>query len=393
MYSSVSFLLLLACGPRTPIDGAPELAGVEAVSEAAAPLSVLEQGASSHDVSTRARALALLLEHGDLERWAPRALYDPSPYVQRAAIDALSLRPEPQALELIESLATRSDVEPYTRGQAGVALHRSGRIGARESLSEAWRAERLHWRRAPLALAAARMGDEEARAVLLEDLARGDYPMEMRFFLDLADSGFEELVPSLVEGSALLEEELQLPVAVALMGLGSNAGESRFREALNGDVEQRLEAIDFLVELDGESSDALLRKARRSGPEASQRYAELALIARGEGGLSPALEALDSMDRELRQQGVWALSCYLASGQATGRGERQALKRLREMVGDPEPVVVLAAVQGLGRAGEPADRALLAALWVEDSPSLSVEVAGAILEIEARDALSELAAL
>jgi HEAT repeat protein len=274
-----------------------------------------------------------------------------------------------------------------------VALHRAGRTGARKSLGEAWRSERLHWRRAPLALAAARMGDEEARAVLAQDLARGDFPMEMRFFLDLADSDFEELVPALVEGSRLLEEELQLPVAVALLGLGSSAGESRFRDALGGDVEQRLEAIDFLVDLPGEDATALLRKARRGGPEAAQRYAELALVARGEEGPAPALEALDSADRELRQQGVWSLSCYLASGGAGGRGERQARKRLREMLGDPEPVVVFETVRGLGRAGEPSDRGLLAALWAEESPSLSVEVAGAILEIEARDALTELVVL
>ena len=60
------------------------------------------------------------------------------------------------------------------------------------------------------------------------------------------------------------------------------------------------------------------------------------------------------------------------------------------MLGDPEPVVVYAAVRGLGRAGESTDRGLLAALLVDDSPSLSVEVAGAILQIEARDALAAL---
>ena len=51
----------------------------------------------------------------------------------------------------------------------------------------------------------------------------------------------------------------------------------------DGNVELRLEAIDYLTALqDAAVARRLLRKARTGGPDAVRRYAELALVARGE---------------------------------------------------------------------------------------------------------------
>ena len=346
--------------------------------------ATLETAAAELDVAVRARALELLIEHHGTE-WAPRALFDPSPYVQRAGVEALARLDEDEGYALIASLAAR-DVDPYTRSHAAVVLIRAGH--AVPDLG--WGDEHLHWRRAPLALPSAMQGDPEALAALQEDLARGDYPLEIDFFLDLGASGLP-VEEALISCSEMVEEELELAIATALLDLGHAEGERRFKEALHADsLERRLEAVDYLAERDDEASVGLLKKARNVGPTEVEDWATLALIAHGEQGPDPAFEALASTDRELRQQAVWALSEWLERGEGSARNQRTAHKALVAMLGDPEPVVVMASIQALGQVGLMGDRALLAGFMAQDDRGMSIEAAGAILAIEARDGLAEL---
>ena len=189
----------------------------------------------------------------------------------------------------------------------------------------------------------------------------------------------------------MVEETLVLPTAVALVDLGHRKGEGLFKDALSdGNVELRLEAIDYLTALQDDAvARRLLRKARTGGPDAVRRYAELALVARGEEDPGPAYEALTDVDRELRQQGVWALAGWLASApDAPRRERRQAYKLLVASLGDPSPAVVQEAITGLGRVGRSADRGLLAGLLTEDTLGLGVEAAGAMLAIDAKEGMA-----
>lgn len=386
-------LTLVGCGSRQPPEAAIEVATVEA--SQGDPRAFLVQATEDMEPGIRGRALGLLILHDAAPgggSWAPRALFDPNPYVQRQAIDALSERMhEDHSVALLESFVQRSNVDPYTRSHAAVLLATHGHLGTRDTLAQAWRAEDRHWRRAPLALAALMLGDEEALEPLARDLARGDFPLEVDFYLDVGRSGRAELAEPLIEGLAMVEETLVLPTAVALVDLGHRKGEGLFKDALSdGNVELRLEAIDYLTALqDAAVARRLLRKARTGGPDAVRRYAELALVARGEEDPAPAYEALTDVDRELRQQGVWALAGWLASApDAPRRERRQAYKLLVASLGDPSPAVVQEAITGLGRVGRSADRGLLAGLLTEDTLGLGVEAAGAMLAIDAKEGMA-----
>jgi HEAT repeat protein len=387
-------LALSACGGRQAPQPAIEVALVEAGQ--GDPHAFLVAATEDLEPGIRGRALGLLILH-DLEpgggSWAPRALFDPNAYVQRQAVQALGARiDEEHSVALLEAFVRReSGVDPYTRSHAAMVLAAAGHTDTLDALSAAWRAESRHWRRAPLALAALTLGDEEALPVLIEDLGRGDFPLEVTFYLDVGRSGRPELAKPLIDGLDLLEETLVLPTAVALVGLDHRKGEAMFRDALgDGNIELRLEAIDYLVDLDDQQvARQLLRKAKSSGPDAVRRYAELALVARGEQGPEPAYEALADVDRELRQQGVWALAGWLAcSPDAPRRDRKEAYKLLLATLGDPSPAVVQQAITGLGEVGRSGDRSLLASMLTEDTPGLGVEAAGAMLAIDAKEGMA-----
>ncbi len=385
-------LALVACGHGRADAPPVEWASIEA--SEGDPHAYLVAASESLDPGIRGRALGLLIRYDEAPgggSWAPRALFDPSSYVQRQAVDALEKRLDEEAsVDLLETFVRRERIDPYTRGRASVVLALSGHSDERDTLSSAWKAEELHWRRAPLALGALMMGDEEALLGLSEALARGDLPLEIDFFWDLGLSGREELARPLIEGLDLVEETLVLPTAVALISLGHPKGEALFRDALGDkDIELRLEALDYVVELHNEPvARRLLRRARTGGPEAVRRYAELALVARGELEPEPAYEALGNVDRELRQQGVWALAGWLfASPDGSRRERRQAHKLLLASLGDPSPAVVQTAIMGLAKVGRSEDRAVLAALLQEETVGLGVEAAGAMLAINAMEAI------
>ena len=207
---------------------------------------------------------------------------------------------------------------------------------------------------------------------------------EHRLAGDVGRADIEGLAPALVEASERVEEELVLPIAAALLQLGDRHGQALFRQALGADLpEQRMEAVDYLVRLEGEDAVELLEKARSAGPEPVRTYARMGLLARGLEDPELALEAMASADREQRKHAVWALSTYISVAEGLPKRELKRLQSaLRMGLVDPEVVVVIETIRGLARAGSPDDRALVAGL-IEDDPALAleVEVAGALLEM------------
>jgi HEAT repeat protein len=390
-------LFLAGCvhrGPTTaPVDRA-------AVSQAPLPpvaQEVLDAGASSLDVSLRLRAMQLLCLHApaaQLEAYAQRGLYDPSDYVRRAVVDALALRlPEPEAQTLLLAVLGRADVDAYTRGRAGFLLSQAGVIEARAPMSAAWRAARNAWERAPLALAAVMAGDEEAVAALAEALVDGSIPLETEFFVAIGQTGRVELVPALVEARELLEEELQLPVGVALLALGEAEGEAVFRSTFaGGDVLFQLEAIEYLAMLDGPRAQALIRRARGGDPLV-RTYAELVLVGRGELPLSRAVEAVAVQDREQQCLALDAMADHLRTvpaGELSRRQAKAARDAALEALLSPEPAVRTCAARALGGLGGPGDRADIVAMIAELSDGAPaeeqrLELAAALVAIQGRE--------
>lgn len=350
---------------------------------------VLRAAAGDLDPSVRARALELLIrlepEPGG-GAWAPRALYDPVPFIRKTAVEGLYLRSiEPRSRDLLLATVERSDVDPYTRGMAGLRLSWAGDPRGQQALGTAWRALSDPWDAAPLALAAAVGGDGAASEALARALKEGAFPLEPSFFLDVGRSGLVALVPALEVAQGLVEEELQIPLAVALARLGARSGESWLRNALDAEEpELRMEVLDYLGEQEGRKFRVLVRHTRSRDDASVKAYRNLTLLAQGEGTATAAARAFRSEDREVRALALDALSAR-ARFQSPSEGfQRSARSLLREGLAQEEDSVRRAAARGLATFGTREDLPALQSLLTEEDQFIRVEAAGAMVAIAGR---------
>jgi len=380
--------LLWGCSPKvyTPPSLPVQIGQAEASGDK---WGVLEQASGLLDVSVRQRASFLLIRYWPEEaggKWSHRGLFDPSPYVQRRSVEALSeRRHEAASIALLNQVVEREQLDPYTRGKAALALSEEGNKEGLPALKRALSLPAHHSSLAPLALAAAAMGDEAAAAQLLSFLEKGDFPLEVDFFLDCGSVKLEGLAGALETGIPLLEEELHLPIAHSLVRLGSKSGTGIFEDALSSEnVELQHEALDFLESLDVPQSESLLKKARRSASPSASTHAELLMTSRAPHFPGAAIDALQSEDRELRQLAFQSLVSWLMRNP----GQKKALVPLREAainaLSDLEPSVQEEALLLLGAVGRKREYAHIEPFLRSENPRLRVEAAGAILQIEAR---------
>lgn len=342
--------------PESVVDQLPEQ--VDAVGSTD-PLAALSAGADSMDPGPRGRALALLITNVGPEPWGPRALLDPSDWVRRGAIEALGRRGDPVSRTLLEGVAADTRADPYLRGLAAMRAPGPASAGA---ITVALAAEHEAWRVAPLALAAVQLGDEAARAPLVASVASGELPLDLEFLLELGRSGEATLVGALEQAQERVEDEMVLPVASARLTLGDATAEQVFRKALAADdEEQRLEALDFLVEVDHPAATTLLRRASTDGPELVTWYADLALASR-EGNPDVFARAYAEPDREVRALAVRFAGRALA-GSPVRRTGKIASEVVVEGMADVDTAVRIEACQAAARlrlaaADGPAERLL-----------------------------------
>jgi len=336
---------------------------------------VLEAEVRGTEPGTRARAVALLIEHVGTG-WGSVALTDPSEWVQRQGVEALAARDDEASRALLLACAAERQTDPYVRGAA--AYHAGGDEAAR-IMREALRAESAVWRIAPLALALLRLGDESARDPLAKALAAGELALEVEFVLDVGASGDPLLVPALQAAEQRVELELVLPVAAARLMLGDAAGEHALRKAVSeGDLEQRMEAIDYLARIDHPAADTLLRRATTGGPEIVTWYARLVLAARaGEPG--PFVAALDDEDPEVR---ALAAMVVRSSPSEPARVMRSIGQALHDPLDDPDPTVRAEAARSAGELSLNELHAGVAALVDDPVPRVRIEAAGAMLALK-----------
>lgn len=349
-------------------------------------LEVLDVAAGDLDVNIRQEAVSLLVRfNSHAEPHASRGLYDPSPYVRRRTVDSLVQRlPEDASRELLSAFVRRDDLDPYTRGHAALQLALAGHVDAREIISAAAEEEKQWWRAAPLHLAALAMGSEESLTPLLAALEKGDFPLEMGFFLDCHRLGRAELGKALVTAAGRVEEELVLPIASSLVWLGDPAGAALFRERLDSTVvEARLEAIDFIAELEGEVAESLVDRAARDGEASVSGYARLVKVRWGLESPAVAIEMLDHVDREVRAQALWALAGHIELERRRGTDRRRLESRVMDCaetaLSDTEDVVVREGIRLLGALGGARAVELLEPLYSMESVAFRVEVAAALL--------------
>lgn len=338
----------------------------------------MEGAASGLEPTPRARALGLLVARSPSPAggpWGPRALWDPSPWVQRAGVLALGQRlPETESAALLEGFVARGDVDPYVRSKAAMLL---GTDAAATLVSAAWRSEHEAWRVAPLALAAAVLGDPDAVGALGDALAAGEIGLEVDFLRDVGQSGLTDLLPALRASAAHVEEELALPVAAAQLALGDAAGEQALRKALaDPDEELRLEALDYVSRLDHEAAEALLRKARAHGPDLVRWYADLALASRHGDALELLDTAILEADPEIRALAVRFAAEAYARALGSKRTAKGVRKVLHHALGDPDPSVRVAALRAMSELGLDGEDALVDANLRHGQEAVRIEAAG-----------------
>ncbi len=351
-----------------------------------APESVLTSGAESNDPTPRARALQYLIATTDRATdgdWAERALQDPDPWVQRAGVNALVDRlQEPEAVALLEGYVANAKADPYVRGAAGLRLATTSSEVAAASLATAWRQEPELWRAAPLALAAAVLGDQEAIKPLQRALRRGELALEVDFLLDLAQSGQAELLPALREGSEWVETELRLPYAVALVILGDPSGEQALRKALSSDIEEeRLEALDYVSSMDHPTATTLLKRAKSNGPHQVRTYASLALASRTGDAPDVFSSAMQDEDPEIRALGVRFVTDATESPNANRKTGRAGRTLIANALSDPDPTVRTEAMRALVRLDLHGEEEALHRNLNDQYEALRIEAAGALLSL------------
>lgn len=384
----VSLLLVLGCTPKvyTPPPPAEPLGLASSEGDG---WGILEQASTLSDVSVRQRANYFLVRFWHEEgggSWAQRGLHDPNPYVQRRSIEALAERiHEPTSLALLNSFAQRESADPYSRGKAAFYLAQAKAYESLPSLVIYLQSEAHHSEHAPIALAAHMMGDPSALGVLIEAIKRGDFPLEVDFFLDCAAANSPDLAKALEEGLMFLEEELHLAVASSLIRLNSKKGVDLFEAALFDDnIERQHEALDFLTELHTPESLALLQKAtRRSAPTAA-KHARIVLEARNDNFPVASTGALNSIDREERKLGLQTLLHWASRHSSQKRSIQKIRKSALSVIADLETSVQKEALKLLGYTGLPKDKTQIEAFLNSENPSLRVEAAGALFTLEAR---------
>ncbi len=279
--------MLAACGSARGL--APEVALPDGDAIVVAdPSTQLEEAAGDPSPSIRALALRYKVATAppeQLTRWAMQGGYDPDVYVQRAVIDALVRRlSEPAVRGQLTDYIGRASADPYARGFAARSLLAAGDADAASGLLGAWR-DQSPFRSAPLALAAALLGEDDARSALHMVLATGELRDDDEFFVALGLSGEADLEAPAEAGRAVAEEELATRLDFALALMGNSTGEAGWRAALK-DPDPRVgqDALELVLALPADLRASWGARARVAKDKGVKQAA--AVIAR------PTLELL-----------------------------------------------------------------------------------------------------
>ena len=198
--------LWVACSPATKKTSDFDLPEKAEQPQLTEPSALLESAASSLEPSTRASAIGPLILSDPGDTWVQRGLFDPDPWVQRAACFAALQKGSYD--QVIEYLARTTDA--YVRGEVGATLARTGTH--QDALPTLW-TPATDAIDAPLALPAAILGNQDALSFLGESLASGEVALEYTFMAAIGESSLPALIPFLQTGEEAVEEELRLAYA------------------------------------------------------------------------------------------------------------------------------------------------------------------------------------
>ena len=352
------------CATVHPVTPRSQASGQESVWTESQALAILRAGTESPDSSIRAVAASAWLgsAHSSASVLGGWVLADPSAHVQRVSARAAS------------EAGIALTLHPMTDALAALWLGHSGSVVSNEHR----------------ALALAIGGDGAGLEELLSDLSEGTMSAEADVLELLVRSGLKGVGDALSRGSAMAEEPVRLPMAMAAVALGSDQGVQAVAALLKDDPgeELRIEAVEAMVRLGGSVAEGWLERTAKSGTDAVAEHAKIGLVVSGKTSLEVVSEALDSPDRDTR---AWAAQCLAMTAKERPL-PRELITRLQASARDEAPAVRWGTVEALLAAvgpgavssgppnpgGEPdAVSMLIAAKWllasVEKSPEPTSE--------------------
>ncbi len=394
----ILFLSLMGCFSRMVVGAVAPQGEISLNSSDDSAWSALYAGAESLDVSVR------LLSAHDIVRYRPepsggdftqRFLLDPSPYVQRAALQALLERldtgDDSTALALLIDNLHRGDLDPYTWGHLAHSLVDVVEGEDTALIGTKWESESASYLVLPLALAAAEVGNTAALAALTAAIEVAEVPLELTFFDDCGEADLP-ISETIMESFERLEQVLHIPAVVCALELGEESAEADLRERIRSteNPEQALEVLDFLVEANTYAGEGavhrLLTEASNSSDPIISAYGQGALLSFGEGDPGVVIEFATSIDRDVR---VIAFACLTRwwdrFGHTSTRQQRLSYhKAIIDALDDTNIVVVLAAIEAIGHFAHPDDTALMDALLESEDSMVRVRAASALLRLRRR---------
>ena len=342
----------LGCVTAHPVGSLGQVAVEETVWTESQAVETLRAGAESPDPSIRAVAVSAWIgsAHPSSAVLGGWVLADPSSHVQRVSARA--------ALEAGVPLT----LHPTTDVLAALWLDDSVGVASGEYR----------------ALAMAIGGDGPSLAQLLADLSEGSISAESDVLELLVRSDLKGVGDALAQGSALAEEPVRLPMAMAAVALGSEEGVPAVAMLLQDDQgeELRIEAVEAMVHLGDSRAVNWLERTAKGTSEAVSMHAKIGLIVSGQTAMSFAAEALGSPDRDTR---AWAAEC-LAMAAEERPLPRELITRLQASVRDEAPAVRWGAVQALLAAGSPSAVSSVPSNPVDQPDAVSMLIAAKWLE-------------
>ena len=321
----------------------------------------LLSAAGSPDPVVRSMAIVALAGNAgpEADAFLLRGVLDPSPFVQRTVAESL---PE----QALRAMVGRSSIDPIARAVAlaGVSAEKRMQVSFEMDLS----------RPGDLVSGALR-SDQQAMDGLLLMAREGSLPPEAALFEAMVRTESVALGEALADGIPLAEDLIRVQMAVVAQRLAPARAAGALGAALSeSTIEQRLEAVEGLLENDTPAGRNFLHRAAKAGPGAVQEYAQLALTALGEQPANVAIDALASPDRDVR---AWSAICLMQA--STDRPlHRRAIPALQDARQDEAPAVRQAAVQALLVVGGTSSVPTQESFWAGKPDSVSVMIAASL---------------
>ncbi len=344
---------------------------------------LLQSMAADVDGPTRAAALEVLVrvssEPGGGSHGVA-AIWDPEPWVQRAAVRALGARgAEPLAVERLGQLAARREVDTYVR--CGAALLLTGPLPAAvaDSVHAGWTSAPL-WKGLPCAVVDAVHGTPGALEQVQAAMEEGALALDSDFVRSLGTVDLDGLDAAMVRGLETADELIRPALTHALLLRGHPAGLARLRDQLSdADPQVRMEAVVLLATVDGDATTQLLDKAASNDSSPEGHVAALVVAARRGASFKVFEEAFASDNRDVRRQAVvYATEHVLRAELQDQRSSRKRLERLlADALVDPDPPMRVEALAQVGRARVHSLQLVVAALLADSEAEDVVRIAAA----------------